>query len=141
MNLRFLGPPLWMIANLAIASTSFAQTQYQPNSQGDYFRNEAPIQAPWPANSRNNTGGLWQVVSPGLNCRSSAGTKYETVRQFKRGTLLQADIGRGGSDEVLINGTDEQGRPWMRVKSQQGADYRCYVRANQRYIKPYWGKK
>lgn len=127
-----------MIINLAIASTSFAQAQPQPNLQGDYFSNAAPLQAQKPVNS---PGGLWQVVSPGLRCRSGAGTNYRTVRQFKRGTLLQANIGRGGSDEVLINATDGTGKPWMLVRSEQGADYRCYVRANQRYIQPYRGKE
>jgi len=127
-----------MIINLAIASTSFAQAQPQPNNQGDYFSNAAPIQAQKPFNS---PGGLWQVVSPGLSCRSGVGTNYRTVRQFQQGVLLQANVGRGGSDEVLINATDGKGKPWMAVRSAQGSDYACYVRANQRYIQPYQGKK
>jgi hypothetical protein len=61
-------------------------------------------------------------------------------RQFKKGTILQSDVGRGGSDEVVINGKDKQGKPWMRVRSVAGETYNCNVRANSRYIQPYTGK-
>jgi hypothetical protein len=104
---------------------------------GDYFSNYAPIQAQKPSNS---PGSLWQVVSPGLNCRRVSGMQSPIVRQFKKGTILQADVGRGGSDEVMINGKDKQGKPWMRVRSTAGETYNCNVRANRRYIQPYTGK-
>ncbi len=105
---------------------------------GDYFSNYAPIQAKSPS-GRMMAGSLWQVVSPGLNCRSGSGTQFSIVRSFKTGTILQANVGRGGSDEVVINGKDNQGKPWMRVRSEAGESYECSVRANRRYIKPYTG--
>lgn len=110
----------------------------QPDRNGNYFSNEAPIQgsAPRPL----MPGSLWQVISFGLNCRQNAGLNYGVVRQFRQGELLQADVGRGGADEVLLNAKDKSGNPWMRVRSSQGRDYQCYVRANRRYIQPYRGQ-
>jgi hypothetical protein len=118
---------------IAAQEMSFAT----PDRNGDYFSNYAPIQGKKPANT---PGSLWQVVSPGLNCRSGLGTQFSIVRSFKVGILLQADVGRGGSDEVVMNGKDNQGKPWMRVRSEAGKSYQCNVRANRRYIKPYAGK-
>ncbi len=122
-------------ANSVSAQDGFAK----PDRNGDYVGNYAPIQAKSPT-GRMMAGSLWQVVSPGLNCRSASGTQFPIVRSFKMGTLLQANVGRGGSDEVHINGKDNQGKPWMRVRSEAGEDYECNVRANRRYIKPYSGK-
>jgi hypothetical protein len=111
-----------------------------PDRNGDYFSNYAPIQGKQPANSKNMPGSLWQVVSPGLNCRRGTGTNFAIVRSFGKGTILQADVGRGGADEVLYNGKDKQGKPWMLVRSEAGESYSCNVRANIKYIKPYKGK-
>jgi hypothetical protein len=111
-----------------------------PDRNGDYFSNYAPIQGKKPANSKNMVGSLWQVVSPGLNCRSGSGTQFSIVRSFNQGTILQADVGRGGSDEVVSNGKDTKGKPWMRVRREAGESYECNVRGNRRYIKPYSGK-
>lgn len=124
---------------LTCATAASAQDQpfATPDRNGDYFRNYAPIQAKTPSNS---PGSLWQVVSPGLHCRSEAGTQFSIVRSFKIGTILQANIGRGGSDEVLVNGRDHQGKPWMSVRSKAGENYACSVRSNSRYIKPYKGR-
>jgi hypothetical protein len=128
------------IMTLTMESAGLAQVPVlpQPDRNGDYAKNEALIQAKKPFNS---PGSLWQVVSARLNCRRSAGMNYGIVRQFKRGYLLQANIGRGGSDEVLINATDQQGKPWMPVRSAAGENYGCYVRANSRYIQPYSEKR
>jgi hypothetical protein len=123
-------------ATNANADISFAK----PDRNGDYLSNYAPLQGKKPANSKNMVGSLWQVVSPGLNCRSNGGTQFPMVRSFKKGTILQADVGRGGSDEVHINLKDKQGKPWMRVRNEAGEHYDCVVRANSRYIKPYNGK-
>jgi hypothetical protein len=112
----------------------------KPDWNGDYFSNYAPIQAKSTGRRMMQAGSLWQVVSSGLNCRSDAGTQSSIIRSFKKGTILQADVGRGGSDEVHINLNDKQGKPWMRVRNEAGADYNCVVRANSRYIKPYTGK-
>ncbi len=108
-----------------------------PDRNGDYIRNNAPTQAESPFNS---PGSLWQVVTARLSCRSQPGMQYRAVRWFQRGEVLQANIGRGGSDEVLINAKDSQGKPWMFVRSRPGTSYDCYVRANRRYIQPYPGE-
>ena len=128
---------------LGLTRTEFVVAQMppkpQPDRNGDYFSNAAPVQAKKPFNS---PGSLWQVVAAsGLNCRSGAGIRDGVTRQFKQGVLLQADVGRGGSDEVLVNVKDRNGQPWMRVRSQLGENYNCYVRANHRYIRPYTGKE
>jgi hypothetical protein len=120
-------------ATNANANSSFAK----PDRNGDYFDNYGPIQAKKPG---NDPGSLWQVISPGLNCRSDRGIQSPIVRSFKKGTILQANVGRGGSDEMWLNWKDQQGKPWMRVRSEAGEDYACNVRANSRYIKPYTGK-
>jgi hypothetical protein len=129
------------IAVIAIAITATNSkadmVAAEPDRNGDYFRNEAPIQAERPYNS---PGSLWQVVSPGLNCRRESGTEFPIVRSFKEGTILQVNVGRGGSDEVLINAKDQQGKPWMSVRNEAGESYECSVRANSRYIKPYTGE-
>jgi hypothetical protein len=119
----------------AVSVLAQAPSLPQPDRNGNYFSNEAPIQGSAP--SPLMPGSLWQVVASGLNCRRNAGLNYGVVRQFHRGELLQADVGRGGADEVLLNVKDNSGNPWMRVRSSRGSDYQCYVRANRRYIQPY----
>ncbi|MEB3295188.1 MAG: hypothetical protein VKJ24_18700 [Synechococcales bacterium] len=108
----------------------------QPDSQGDYYSNEGSQQGSVPNGSRLFPGSLWQVRAAQLNCRREAGLQAPIVRQFKRGDRLQADVGRGGSDEVLVNALGSDRRPWMRVRSATGQVYNCYVRANQKYIQP-----
>lgn len=112
-----------------------AQPKPQPDRNGNYFSNDAPMKGTAP--SPLMAGSLWQVVSVGLNCRRGAGTQHGIARQFKRGELLQADVGRGGADEVLLNVKDSTGQPWMRVRSAKDKNFHCYVRANRLYIKPY----
>jgi len=109
-----------------------------PDSQRDYYRNEVPRRAVplpggWP--ERLSAGSLWQVVSVGLNCRRSPGAGYSIVRQFSQGDRLEVEVGRGGSDEVLQNAVDRNGKPWMPVRGASSSDI-CYVRANSRYIQP-----
>jgi hypothetical protein len=111
----------------------------QPDRNGNYLRNDTPFTGTAP--SRLMHSSLWQVVSLGLNCRRGFGQRYEITRQFNRGALLQAEVGRGGSDEVLFNPKDEKGQPWMPTRSPQGQNYNRYVRANHRYIQPYQGKR
>ncbi len=98
-----------------------------PNAVGDYFTNLGQERGP---------GALWRVVSPGLNCRAKPDSKSAIVRQFRRGHVFQAYLGRGGSDEVLQNAKDRDGRPWMGVMSPTGENYNCNVRANRKYIRP-----
>ncbi|MGI0489757.1 hypothetical protein ACN4EK_30425 [Pantanalinema rosaneae CENA516] len=122
---------------LAISTTSlagFAQTTANlPDVQGDYYRNDTPVQgtAPRPLMA----GSLWQVVATELPCRQEPGTDQPIVRQYRQGEILQVEVYRGGSDEVLLNTKDGTGKPWMPVRGKRSAD-RCYVRANQRYIQP-----
>ncbi|MEA5478550.1 hypothetical protein VB774_13055 [Pseudanabaena galeata UHCC 0370] len=106
-----------------------AQTTDQ---QGNYYSNEAPIKS---ANYRA-AGSLWQVtVANGLNCRRSASLRSPIVRTYLKNAVLEVEVYRGGSDEVLVNPLDENGRPWMPVRGRNIEDI-CYVRANSLYIQP-----
>ncbi len=108
-----------------------AQTTDQ---QGNYFKNETPVQAR--NNSRIVSGSLWQVnVFDGLNCRQAASLQSSIVRTYLKDAVLEVEVYRGGSDEVLINPLDENGKPWMPVRGKNIEDV-CYVRANSRFIQP-----
>ena len=108
-----------------------AQTTDQ---QGNYFKNEAPVHAR--NNSRTASGSLWQVaVFDGLNCRRSASLQSSIVRTYLKDAVLEVEVYRGGSDEVLINPLDENGKPWMPVRGKNIENV-CYVRANSRFIQP-----
>ncbi len=139
LNLRLFTLISCAIALMSGAIAIFAQEPpiATPDSNGDYMSNVAPIPANQPF---NRPGSLWQVVAERLSCRSNPGVQYQALRWFERGEVLQANIGRGGSDEVLINANDSQGKPWMFVRSRSGTSYHCYVRANRRYIQPYRGQ-
>jgi hypothetical protein len=104
------------------------QAQASPDSQGNYYRNETDVQAA--------TGSLWRVVSDNLNCRKDASLNSFIHRTYVSGELLEVEVYRGGSDEVLINPLDRNGRPWMPVRGVNIEDI-CYVRANSRYIQPF----
>jgi hypothetical protein len=109
-----------------------AQTTDQ---QGNYFKNETPVQQAR-NNSRTASGSLWQVnVFDGLNCRRSASLQSSIVRTYLKDAVLEVEVYRGGSDEVLINPLDENGKPWMPVRGKNIEDV-CYVRANSRFIQP-----
>ena len=118
---------------MLLAPTVGRSEPAQPNAAGDYDSNEGYQLAHLPLNS---PGYLWRVVSPGLSCRAEANSKSSIVRQFRQGQVLQANVGRGGSDEVLRNAKDADGKPWMWVRSAAGQNYHCYVRANRKYITP-----
>jgi hypothetical protein len=124
------------IVTLTIATPTLSQQRISnPDRQGNYFSNEAPVKGR--VQSPLMRGSLWQVIVSQLNCRSDADANSPIVRQFQFSELLQADVGRGGADEVLLNAKDKNGNPWMRVRSASGQNYKCYVRANRRYIQPY----
>ncbi len=130
---------LTMLAFTGTGSVSAqASSMPQPDRHGNYLSNDTPIKGTAPRPLMQ--GSLWQVMSQKLNCRSRAGMRYGITRQFKQGELLQAEVGRGGSDEVLANSIDEKGQPWMPARSPSGQNYNCYVRANHLYIQPYKGK-
>lgn len=116
------------------AAGTLAQTDFpKPDAKGDYYSNEAPLLGM--SVSRLSPGSLWQVTTIGLSCRRQPRVSAPIVRQYKRGDVLQVEVYRGGSDEVLLNAKDANGKPWMPVRGRN-LDDRCYVRANSRYIRP-----
>lgn len=121
-------------ANIAIAQEDF-YNKPQITTNGDYVTNASPIKG----KVRDRTllaGSLWRVITPNLNCRKNPNIHSQIIRSFHKNTLLQADLGGGGSDEVIYNAKDTQGKTWMRTRSKNGIDYNCYVRANKKYIQP-----
>lgn len=111
-----------------------------PDRFGDYYYNTATQRGTVSPSSRLSPGPLWRVRVNSLNCRTQPGINSPIVRQFNQGDTIQVDVGRGGSDEVLINGKDATGKPWMPVRGKEGEplsrEKRCYVRAHRRYIQP-----
>lgn len=108
-------------------------THAQISAVGNYLTNAGPVKGTVAAPA--TAGALWRVLTPQLNCRQEPNPQARITRHFRRGTVLQADLGRGGSDEVLFNVRDARGYTWMLVRSRQGQPYRCYVRAHQRFIR------
>ncbi|MBD1924250.1 hypothetical protein H6F77_24730 [Microcoleus sp. FACHB-831] len=127
----------------SLNSVAFAQDidKSSPNRFGDYYSNDAPVKATLPLNSSLMAGSVWRVVSNNLNCRSTPGTNNRIIKKFNKDDVIQAEVGRGGSDEVLLNARDIAGKPWMPVRYERAKNspdrMRCYVRANSRYITPY----
>jgi hypothetical protein len=105
-----------------------------PDRQGNYSRNETNVQAK--RSSRYGTGSLWQVVVNSLNCRQEPSIDSPVKRTYLADDLLEVQIYRGGSDEVLMNPRDQNGRPWMPVRNEDSSNEACYVRANSRFIRP-----
>jgi hypothetical protein len=105
-----------------------------PDRQGNYSRNETNVQAQ--RASRYGTGSLWQVVVDSLNCRQEPSIDSPVKRTYLANDILEVQIYRGGSDEVLINARDQNGRPWMPVRDGFSSEGACYVRANSRFIRP-----
>jgi hypothetical protein len=127
-----------LLLSIPVQAVDWNESLYPPaksNKDGDYFGNVSYTLGRV-SNKKLQPGHLWQVVVTRLNCRSQPDRQAAIVRQFQQGTVLQADVGRGGSDEVLQNATDSVGKPWMRVRSADGEAYDCYVRANQAYLRP-----
>ncbi len=118
---------------LSLSAGALAQVVPRSDSKGDYYRNETSVQGT--AASPLSPGSLWQVTTTGLSCRRQPGVNAPIVRQYKLGDVLEVEVYRGGSDEVLLNAKDASGKPWMPVRGRNFDD-RCYVRANSRYIRP-----
>jgi hypothetical protein len=117
---------------LLISVLPLAVQSQTTDQQGNYYRNEAPVKSA----SYRAAGSLWRViVANGLNCRRSASLKSPIVRTYLKDAVLEVEVYRGGSDEVLVNPLDENGRPWMPVRARNVEDV-CYVRANSLYIQP-----
>ena len=124
---------------LAVLPVTLGQAAVQaqvavPDRQGNYYRNEANVQAQRP--SKWGNGSLWQVVVDSLNCRQEPSIDSPVKRTYLANDILEVQIYRGGSDEVLINPRDQNGRPWMPVRDGFSAEGACYVRANSRFIRP-----
>lgn len=106
----------------------------------DFYRNETSKKGT--VFSPLMPGSLWRVVSQTLDCHIEPGTEQAIVKQFSRGDIIQAEVWRGGADEVLVNPLDNEGKPWMHVRGEGNINNpaqitRCYVRANGRYINHY----
>jgi hypothetical protein len=106
-----------------------------PDRDGNYYSNESSVQAEV-TNSKLAAGSLWRVAVDALNCRRSASINSDVVRTYLIGELLEVEVYRGGSDEVLVNRLDAKGKPWMPVRGKNIEDV-CYVRANSRYVQPF----
>jgi len=106
-----------------------------PDRYGNYYSNASNVQAEV-TNSQLAAGSLWRVAVDALNCRRSANINSDVVRTYLSGELLEVEVYRGGSDEVLVNRLDKNGKPWMPVRGRNIEDV-CYVRANSRYIQPF----
>lgn len=120
---------------LLLGSLPFsAQAQVPVDAQGNYYRNVTSVQAE-NNSSKGSAGSLWLVRVDGLNCRRSASIDSPVVRVYAADSLLEVEVYRGGSDEVLVNVLDQNGRPWMPVRGRSVEDV-CFVRANSRYIQP-----
>ena len=84
---------------------------------------------------RSDLGQFWRVLPRSLVGRARPGGPV--VRSFPRGTVLRVDYGRGGSDSILWNQTDESGNTWFKVKDKKGKALDCYVRASSDYLRPF----
>ncbi|MEI6426804.1 MAG: hypothetical protein WCO45_00240 [Pseudanabaena sp. ELA607] len=130
-------PSLLLCAIITTSSSQVEAAPILPDAQGNYYSNFTNVfGATLPDRNKDSPGSLWQVIAPKLHCRDIPSTTGKSLRVFSQGTVLQADVGRGGSDEVNINALDEHQKPWMFVRSRDGEPYRCYVRANQKFIAP-----
>lgn len=124
----FTLPTLFVIL---FADAAFAQL---PVAQVDYYRNETEVKAN--RRSRYGTGSLWKVKVEQLNCRQELSLDSPVKQIYSNNTVLEVQIYRGGSDEVLVNPRDRNGKPWMSVRDRDSLESKCYVRANSRYIQP-----
>ncbi len=109
-------------------------THPQINAAGDYITNAGPVQAS--TQTPFTPGALWRVFSKQLNCRQDAEPNSKILLVFKQGAVLEANLGRGGSDEVIYNAKDTRGKTWMAVRFKHRSNDRCYVRANRLFIRP-----
>ncbi len=135
--LLFVVLPVSVFPALDLPISVQAQTvaEIVPDSHGNYYNNLSTVQAEV-RDSKLAAGSLWRVAVDALNCRRSASINSDVVRTYLIGELLEVEVYRGGSDEVLVNRLDENGKPWMPVRGRDIEDV-CYVRANSRYIQPF----
>lgn len=117
----------------ALAPQVFAQDIPKPDKKGNYSLSLGPVDA-----RKNYAGSLWYCNVKQLPVRQDANLKSKVLFYLKKGETIPAYIGMGGSDEVLKNAKDPQGRTWMRVllPAKYGEAASAYVRANSRYLRP-----
>jgi hypothetical protein len=108
--------------------------EIRPDRLGNYYSNESTVKAE--ITNSKAAGSLWRVAVDTLNCRRSASINSDVIRTYLIGELLEVEVYRGGSDEVLVNRLDPKGKPWMPVRGKNTEDV-CYVRANSRFIQPF----
>jgi hypothetical protein len=138
MRTQYRAIGLAMATLVSLASGAVAQSlSSQPDRNGNYYSNDAPVKAT-PSSGRLMAGSLWEVTAHELNCRRAPRSNAPVVHQFQQGDVLQANVYRGGSDEVLLNRKDADGNPWMPVR-RDGSAHECYVRANRQFIQPVIG--
>jgi hypothetical protein len=113
---------------------SYGATPIAQDAEFDYYSNETEIKAN--RSSRYGTGSLWRVKVDRLNCRQEPSLLSPIKQTYANNTVLEVQIYRGGSDEVLENPRDRLGKPWMPVRDRDSLESSCYVRANSRYIQP-----
>ncbi len=123
---------------IVLLLTALSQAQpAQPNRQGEYEWNtwdNAAIRT-GRVDQGMMAGTLWRVIAP-TQAMSEPRSDSRVVKTFQPGTILQADVGRGGSDEVLRNASDKKKNFWMRVRDENGRPLNCYVHANSAIIVP-----
>ena len=134
-----LPAPVLPVSALPVSALPSVQAQsipeIRPDRHGNYYSNESTVKAEI-TNSKLATGSLWRVAVDALNCRRSASINSDVIRTYLIGELLEVEVYRGGSDEVLVNRLDPKGKPWMPVRGKNTEDV-CYVRANSRFIQPF----
>ncbi|HYW18576.1 MAG TPA: hypothetical protein VE956_04540 [Nodularia sp. (in: cyanobacteria)] len=99
----------------------------QPNRQGDYTSILSKFQ-----DGKKSDHLVWKVVASKLNCRAQAGVNYRVVRSLAKGDNLNI----AGNPTIY---RDKQGKPWLYVAKEGSAEdikIRCFVRANNQFIKP-----
>lgn len=106
----------------------------QSDEKGDFLTCHGPVLGP--VKQPLTPGSLWRVTSDGLDCRREPRADSPLIATLTKGSQLQADVGRGGSDEVWQNAVDSEGDYWMRVRDAEGRPLDGYVRANIRFLEP-----
>ena len=100
----------------------------------DLFYNNGPVKGQ--RRRPLSPGSLWSVTTHKLNGRVLPNSDAKIITVFPKSSILETEVGRGGSDSVLVNSIDSSGKPWMRVRDQERQERSCYVRASLDFITP-----
>ncbi len=108
-----------------------------PNAQGDFLPSNSDTVWYGIGAGQNDfhTWDRWQIVESGsLNCREKPAGRV--VRAYRQGQVIEASYDARGVATAIMGTQDTypsgevKGDAWMKTKDK------CYVRANQRHIKP-----